>query len=695
MQERQVECLAVLTCCLHTFAGRHDARQAAGRQQVAGGEAQIGHCSKLSRQLSQLTLASQATEPSSDTSSSIGSSSSRAVERQSSAETDTGYCSSSAVSHDALSLSASAQMQPRLSSPSSSLEPFSPRPGLHAPHSRGVYPLAQQQSPTRGRQDRDAGTKLIALTQKRRGCDRHSPKPEAKRAGSKAHHAKHSMQSTAQHAEVDQAGTGSRQERGAESRLDMQCSRGDSSRGNARRGDARRGDKQSGAHKDRAAAAASEVHKSRPARLQSKARQDYPSGHGTACSRHSDAYAAARFSPVSDSISMLGQHSRAQHDSADLSRTRQDPAKLSRPWQGSARVGRAQQDRRVSSMESPGQATKLQHDAEMLQRPQQPHREDGCPAARAQRGSVPVGLPAAAPSALQQFCDASAESQGQALHAGIAAEQHIALHESSRKQQHPQHMGALQPVGSRLGHHGAALLTTTSASPPMTAACSSYPATAVHDGGCRLRQTVALDATESTSVSAGSVTHPPHHSAGHAQGLSPASGDAQINRAGPHGHAIETSLGGTAATFWGPNPSLSAGVVQKERAGPHGHTVENVLADGAAEAPLAAEQHSAAGAQEAAPVPMQALLIALENMTNMGQQKLAALGQPHQPCPADAAVASVGAAATTAAAPSEAHPMLSHVMPGGVTPGLILCSCIILAAITVQQCLGCYTGLHR
>lgn len=86
-----------------------------------------------------------------------------------------------------------------------------------------------------------------------------------------------------------------------------------------------------------------------------------------------------------------------------------------------------------------------------------------------------------------------------------------------------------------------------------------------------------------------------------------------------------------------------------------GHALETTLPDTAAvsvaqEAPsTAAASHSAAvapAAQSDAPGPMQALLIALENMTNMGQQRLAALGQGHHPGPAAAAVADSPAAAS-------------------------------------------------
>ena len=90
----------------------------------------------------------------------------------------------------------------------------------------------------------------------------------------------------------------------------------------------------------------------------------------------------------------------------------------------------------------------------------------------------------------------------------------------------------------------------------------------------------------------------------------------------------------------------------------------------------------------------------------MGQQKLAALGQPHQPCPADVAVASVSAAATTAvattAAAGEADTILNHVMPKRVTFWLGSCSCMLFAAVpawhalsAVLACIGIHTFLLK
>ena len=565
----------VLTSHRHTLAGRHQAKHALGRQQAVCVSQTGQRHNKLSSQLSQLSqlsLASEVTE-----SSRIRS---RAAEQQCSsdhdADSDTGYCSSSALCSRSFALLASAQQQPMASSSSSSLEPASPRLCPHPRHSRGVRPT-QQQSPGRDQQDRDAGTKLIALKQKRHVSEGRALTPEVKRVDGNKQHTKHSAHSTAhraQHADVGHHSAGVRQQHRARHRLDEAEVQHSQDRC-----------KQPDASRHHAAAATTDVHMRRQAKQQHRVEQDLPSDKEGAFLRHSRRDAPANTIPPSESSSMSEQYSRHQQ---------------------------------VSSRRSPGLITKLQHGLETAQRRKQSRRVHSYPgAAKGQNQSRPAALLV---SAQLPWLEHDAAVSDQAMHLGSTFEPHRQLHERSKK-----HMEALQGTGS--GQHKAAPLTGAPTTAYMTSSQSSAPKEAVLFGRHQhCEKTVNAEYRE-TEVASGTATHSAHHAARSDKVVPPVTVDSKAVRAGLQSHALEASLPGRVAV----------GV--------------------AGEPPSEAELHSAAvtpAAQDVTPGPMQALLIALENMTNMGQQKLAALGQGHQPSPAAPATAAAAQPAVAAAAAAAA-----------------------------------------
>ena len=571
----------VSTSCLPTLAGRYQGKHDLVRLQAMCAS-QTGHRhNKLSSQLSQLSLASEVTQ-----SSRI---SSRAAEQQCSsdhdADSDTS-CSSSALCPSSFALLASAQRQPRVSSSSSPLEPASPRPLPHPRYSRGVQ-STQRQSPGRDQEDRDAGTKLIALKQKRHVSEGRALKPEVKRIDGNKQHVKHSAHSTvhrAQHADVSHQSTGIRQQHRAQHRLDeaeLQYSQ-----------DRR---KQPGASRHHAAAAAAaaaaDMHIRRQAKQQHRVKQDLPSHRKGGFQRHSARQPPANTIPTSESSSILEQYSRHQQ---------------------------------VSSRRFPGLVTKLQHDVETAQRDKQSCRVHSCPgAAKGQNLSRPAALLISTqPPWLEH--DAAAVSD-QAMHLRSTVEPHRQLHEDSQK-----HMEALQAVGS--GQHEAALLTGATTAAHMTVGQSLALAKAVLTGRHQHCEGTVNAECRDTEAASGTATHPAHQAARSDRAVSPVTAHSQAVREGLQSHALETSLPGRVAVGAAGEPPLGAGL------------------------------HSAAvrpAAQDVTPGPMQALLIALENMTNMGQQKLAALEQGHQPNPAAPATAAaaeppVAAAAAAAAAAANA-----------------------------------------
>ena len=562
--------IEVLTSCLHNLAGRHPARHAPGRQQAAC-ESQTGHRHrKLTRQLSQLSLASELTQLSSSISSWA---SAQPCSSDNALNSDTGYCSSSALFPTSFAVLASAQRQPRLSSSSSSLEPASPPPGPHPTRYTGGRPT-QQQSPGKGQQDCDAGTKLIALKQKRHAKEGHAHRAEVDRVGGNKQHAKHSAHSTAhraQHADVSRHGTGIRRQYCARHRLDdAELQRSQDSR------------KQPGASGHHAVAAASDVHKRRQARQQHRVEQDFPSESERVFLRHGRCHAPANTIPAPESSSTSEQYIRRQQ---------------------------------VSSRRSPGLINK--HDEETAQRMKQSRKVHSCPrAANGQNQSRPAALLASAqPPWLEH--DAAAESN-QAMHLGSTVESHRQPHERSQKQQ-LRYVEALQDVGS--GQHEAALLAGATTAAHMTSSQSLAPAKAVLTEQPQHCEGTANAECREAEAASGTAKHSAHHAATIDSALSPLPVDSNAVRAGLHGHALETALPG------------------------------RVAVDAAGEPLSAQELHSAAvtpATQDVTLGPMQALLIALENMTNMGQQKLAALGQPNPAAPASAAAAEPPVAAPAA-----------------------------------------------
>lgn len=542
---------------------------------------QAGHYRKLSSQLSQLSLASEASE-----SFSSGSSSSKAIEQGSSdrgADSDTDHCSLSALSPSSFSLLASEPGQPEVSSSSSSQEPASPRPCPHPRHARGVRP-PQRQPPRRDQQERNAGTKLIALKQKRHVPERQdAPTPEAHKGSSRHWREKHSAESTAhrtQQAGVRHQDTAFRHEHHARhGPIEANMQLNQSTHRQLNQGT----HKQPGAIRHHAVAAP-DMRERRQAKQHPRVEQDFPSDSDICYLRHGRHHASASSTPVSESSSTLEQYSRPQH---------------------------------VSNRRSHYLATKLQYDAETAD-----NRPRGCrklhrpPAVRGQTQSRPAGLSASAHTPWLEH--AAAAMPDQATHLCSAGELHRQPHASSQRQQ----IAGAQARGS--GQHEAALPTGAAAAASMTPGQSLPPATAVPSGPHQQHDSTAHADADCVP---GSASHFPHDSA---RAESPMTGDSQRVRAGPLGHALEITLPDTAAM-----------------------SVAQELPS------TAAAMHSAAvapAAQDGAPGPMQALLIALEKMTNMGQQRLAALGQGYHPSPAAAPVAespAAAASATTSAAAGE------------------------------------------
>lgn len=564
----------VLTSYLPKPAGRHQARQASGRRQAVC-DSQTRHrdsklSSQLSSQLSQLSLASEMTQ------SSCISISTKEAEQQCSsdhhADSDTGYCSSSALSPSSF---APAQQEPSVSRSSSSLEPASPRPCLHPRHSRGEQP-PQLHSPGRDQQHRDAGTKLIALKQMRHVSEGRAPKPEVKRVGGNKQHADHSAHSIAHrahHADVSHQGTGFRQQHRAGHRRDesdLQCSQ-----------DSRR---QFGASRHHAAAAAADVHKRRQAKQQHRVEQDFPSDREDAFLQHSSRHAHANTIPASESSSRSEQYSRRQQQ--------------------------------ASSRCSSELVAKLQHDVEtpqkVKQRRKMPTRQG---AAKGQDQSPPAALLV---SAQPPWLEHGAAAVSDQTHLGSANEPYRHSHKQQLK-----HVEAVSNEGS--GQREAALLTRATTAAHMTSSQCVFPAEAGLTGQFWHQEDKVNAECRETEAASGTATHSAHHADRRDKAVSPLTVDSPGVRAGLHGPALETPLPG-------------------------------VVMGAAGEASSAAALHSAAVApaqQGVTPGPMQALLIALENMTNMGQQKLVALGQGQQPEPVAPTIAPATAPApATATAPA-------------------------------------------
>ena len=308
------------------------------------------------------------------------------------------------------------------------------------------------------------------------------------------------------------------------------------------------------------------MHKRRQAKQQLRAEQDLFSDSERAHLRHSRRHASASSILVSESSSTVEEYSRPQQAS----------------------------NRRTHEL-----ATKLQYDT--ADRLKQSRKLQKAPAVRGQEQS------SLSASVHTPWLERDATPvPDQAIHLYSAGELHRQPHGSSDRQQ----VAGGQVRGS--GQHEAALPTGASSMAPG----QSLP---LATSGSHQRHDTTAHADADRNP--GSAAHFPHS----VKAESPVTGDSQRVRAGPHGHALETTLPDTAAVS----------VAQ--------------------EAPSAAAMHSPAvtpAAQDDTPGPMQALLIALENMTNMGQQRLAALGQGHYPRPA--AVAESPAAAAAAAAASAA-----------------------------------------
>ena len=275
----------------------------------------------------------------------------------------------------------------------------------------------------------------------------------------------------------------------------------------------------------------------------------------------------------------------------------------------------------VSSRRSPGLTTRLQHDEETAQRMKQSRKiHSRLGATNGQIQSRPAALLASAqPPWLEP--EAAAESN-QAMHMGSTVESHRQPRE--RSHEHQLKHKALEAVGS--GQREAALLTGATTAAEMTSSQSLAPTKAVLTGRLQHCEGTANAECREAEAASGTAKHSAHHAARTDSAVSPLTVDSQAVRAGPQGHALETALPGRA------------------------------VVDAAGELLSAQELHSAAvmpAAQDVTPGPMQALLIALENMTSMGQERLAALGQGHQPnppVPAAAVELPVAAAAAAAAA---------------------------------------------
>ena len=520
---------------LQTLAGRQQHRHATDRQQMRH-ESQRGQGRKLSRQLSQLSIASESPESST--------SSSRTSEQHSSvlcwADSDSDDCSSSAAqSHRHPSPASCVQLQPRRSSSSSSLEPDSPPPYPHPSQARGAQPTDPVLFPVRvHQQQQEAGTKLIALKQKRKGSKSQALKALDRRPGSKAQHAQHA-QSKRHGANVLTGEQQQQQHRAGQLAVQHYEDFNE----------------QPSTHKHCSASATCADQKPQPAQQRPSRRQGHlPDRHadGEGPQQHL-VYESVSSAEKSEGNCMPRHCRRMQHDASPSTRQSLVP------------TARLQADHDRQQRLSPSH----KHSSSAASRQKQTwhqHLQESVHAQTHQRDSP------AAPDQASRSC-----SEGHSLQPG-----------SSQAQQ--------QQVegrpGSGQGLHGVDLLTDSTAA-------------------------AAMDVGQPPSVSVPAMTHlPPQQEAALATAVDIAPG-----QAGSPYIAAQSNAQPLAS---------SLGIFQITSAEQHRNAVISPRLQGTG---------GACEAANALPGAMQALMIALENMTNTQQQKLASSQQPSPSSPAVAAAA--------------------------------------------------------